>query len=76
MILKTFIRQARSKEVAIQTIKSIALRRWTVKMKKKIQLVEITTDKHPPKRAIYLALTVILNSSSDATLLEVLLRGR
>ena len=68
---------ARSKEVAIQTIKSIALRRWTEEdEEKRYSWYRPITDKHPLKRAVDCTLSVdglFLNSSSDATLLEVLL---
>ena len=66
-----------SKGVAIQTIKSIALRRWGQDDKeKRYSWYSPITDKHPLKRAVDYTMSVdglFLNSSSDATLLEVLL---
>ena len=68
---------ARSKSVAIQTIKSIALRRWSQEDKeKRFSWYRPITEKHPLKRAVDYTLSMdglFLNSSSDATLLEVLL---
>lgn len=70
---------ARAKGVAIQTIKSIALRRWGKgDVEKRYSWYRPITDEHPLKRAVDYTLSVdglFLNSTSDATLLEILFRA-
>ena len=70
---------ARAKGVAIQTIKSIALRRWSKEdAEKRYSWYRPITKEHPMKRAVDYTLSVdglFLNSTSDATLLETLFRA-
>lgn len=70
---------ARAKGVAIQTIKSIALRRWGKEdAEKRYSWYRPITNEHPMKRAVDYTLSVdslFLNSTSDATLLETLFRA-
>jgi predicted aldo/keto reductase-like oxidoreductase len=70
---------ARAKGVAIQTIKSIALRRWGKEdAEKRYSWYRPITNEHPLKRAVDYTLCVdglFLNSTSDATLLETLFRA-
>jgi len=70
---------ARAKGVAIQTIKSIALRRWGKEdAEKRYSWYRPITKEHPMKRAVDYTLSVdglFLNSTSDATLLETLFRA-
>ena len=65
--------------MAIQTIKSIALRRWGKgDAEKRYSWYRPITDEHPLKRAVDYTLSVdglFLNSTSDATLLEILFRA-
>ena len=65
-----------AKGVAIQTIKAIALRRWSEgDEEKRYSWYRPIRDFHPLKRAVDYALSkesVFLNSTSDATLLETL----
>lgn len=70
---------ATAKGVAIQTIKSIALRRWSEgDVEKRYSWYRPITEEHPLKRAVDYTLSVkglFLNSTSDATLLEALFKA-
>ena len=71
--LEALLARCRERGVAVQTIKSVARRRWQGEGERRFSWYEPLRDRDAIRRAVHFVLArpgLFLNSSSDATLLE------
>lgn len=72
------VRVCRERGVAVQTIKSVARRRWQDESERRFSWYEPLRDPDAVRRAVHFVLSrdeLFLNSSSDATLLRTILEA-